>query len=338
LPPSLSRLKAMDPRDVWKHEAYDFTPWLLDNADALAEVMGIDVDLTEAEHAVGGYSLDLVGQDLTNNCVLIIENQLTATDHGHLGQLVTYAAGTEARTVVWMATAFREEHRQAIDFLNSLGAGDVRFFGVEIGVVCIDQSPPAPLFKVVAQPNDWHSTVSTAAKASAQGVTGKGQFYVQFWQRFLERVRTERPGWTNAKKAGASTWLTMPSPFKGGAVNYSVSFALGGKLRNELYIGSADPDANLAMFEALHQHKTEVEAAFGGPLSWEDLPGKKACRVAIYGEGDVAQVEEHDAYVDWFITTGTKLRHALEPFASAAAESSAAKLVVPVVPNDELVP
>jgi hypothetical protein len=100
----LSRLRPLDPREVWVHEAHDFTPWLLANADALADVLGIDMELTAVEHPVGTFSLDLVGRDLTNSCVLMVENQLTATDHGHLGQLVTYAAGNEARTIVWMAT------------------------------------------------------------------------------------------------------------------------------------------------------------------------------------------------------------------------------------------
>ena len=117
----LGRLQSMDPRDVWRHEAHDFTPWLLENADVLSDALGIDLELSAAEHPVGGFNLDLVGRDLTNNCVLIVENQLSTTDHGHLGQLVTYAAGTDARTIVWISPSFREEHRQALDFLNDMG-------------------------------------------------------------------------------------------------------------------------------------------------------------------------------------------------------------------------
>jgi hypothetical protein len=112
----LGKLTTVDPREVWQHEAHHFTPWLLANADELGATLGIDIELQAAEHAVGGFWLDLLGRDLTNNCVLIVENQLTATDHGHLGQLVTYAAGTEAATIVWMATEFREEHRAAERF------------------------------------------------------------------------------------------------------------------------------------------------------------------------------------------------------------------------------
>src|ERR1019366_897302 len=96
----LGRLEVLDPRDVWMHEAHDFTPWLLENEDALAAVLGIDLELSAAEYPVGGFALDLIGRDLTNNCVLIVENQLTVTDHSHLGQVLTNAAGTDARTVV----------------------------------------------------------------------------------------------------------------------------------------------------------------------------------------------------------------------------------------------
>ena len=210
----LGRLEPLDPRSVWPHEAHHFTPWLLSNADALASALEIDVELSAAEHPVGGFSLDLVGRDVTNNCVLIVENQLTSTDHGHLGQLLTYAAGTDARTVVWMATSFREEHRQALDFLNRLGGDDVRFFGVEIGVVRIGTSPAAPLFRLRAQPNDWHTEVAAAAKTTSQQA-GKAPLYQLFWARFLERVKVERPGWTGAQKAQTVNWLPMPCPFTG---------------------------------------------------------------------------------------------------------------------------
>jgi hypothetical protein len=131
----LSKLVPLDPREVWPNEAHDYTPWLLANADALAEVLGIDIELTENEHPVGGFALDLLGTDLTNDCVLVVENQLTQSDHTHLGQIVTYSAGTDAKTIVWMATSFREEHRQALDWLNAVTEGNARFFGVEIGAV-----------------------------------------------------------------------------------------------------------------------------------------------------------------------------------------------------------
>jgi hypothetical protein len=68
----LGRLERIDPRLVWPHEAHDMTPWLLNNADVLSDVLGIDLELSAAEHPVGAFSLDLIGRDLTHDCVLIV--------------------------------------------------------------------------------------------------------------------------------------------------------------------------------------------------------------------------------------------------------------------------
>ncbi len=305
----LSKLVPVDPRKVWPNEAHDYTPWLLANADALAEVLGIDIELTTNEYPVGGFALDLIGRDVTNDCVLVVENQLAGTDHSHLGQIVTYAAGTDAATVVWMATAFREEHRQALDWLNELAQGNARFFGIEIGAVKIADSPPAPLFKLRAQPNDWHSQVATATKSSAQ-LSGKAPFYVQFWTRFLERVHAEHPTWTNAQKPGPNNWLSMPCPLKGGS-GFSVGFAWKGRLRSEFYIDFLDAGRVAQVFEFLSSQRDDIESEYGGPLVWEELPSSRASRIADYADGDVVNVDQHDAYIDWFFDSGTRLRNAL---------------------------
>lgn len=310
----LSRLKELDPREVWPNEASDFTPWLADNADALADALGLDIELTAMEHPVGPFALDIIGRDLTNDCVLIVENQLTPTDHVHLGQIVTYAANTEAATIVWMAPSFREEHRQAIVFLNDLGGDKARFFGVEIGVGRIDESAPAPLFKLAAQPNEFHAQAVSAAKSSSQDATGKGALYLAFWERCLERFHEERPQWTRARKAQADNWFSMPSPFKGMNV-YSISFPTGGRLRSELYLDALDPDEVVALYSSLEDHRSDIEAIYGSELSWEPLPGRRASRIAAYANGEVANVAAHPNYVEWFIDSGTRLRSALDPYA-----------------------
>jgi hypothetical protein len=314
----LGKLITVDPREVWKHEAHDFTPWLLDNAEALAEAIGIDLELHAAEHPVGGFSLDLIGRDLTNNCVLMVENQLAPTDHGHLGQVLTYAAGTEAGTVVWIATTFREEHRLALDFLNGLAGEQVRFFGIELSTVRIGTSPPAPLFRLRAQPNDWHAQVAAAARSGS--LSGRASLYQTFWARFLERIHTERPNWTKAQKPQTANWISMPCPFKG-SCNYGVAFASDRRIKTELYIDFPDGERALALYHALEDQRHQIESAFGGPLSWEELPNRRACRIAVYGQGDVGNTDEFDAYIDWFIDTGTKLRSAIDPHADVLVNS-----------------
>jgi hypothetical protein len=310
----LGRLTAVDPRVVWPHEAHDFTPWLLAHADALADVLGIDLELTANEHPVGGFALDLIGTDVTNKCVLIVENQLTVTDHVHLGQLLTYAAGTDAATIVWIAVSFREEHRQVVDWLNSLTGAGARFFGIEIGAVRIGDSPVAPTFTLRAQPNDWHARLSAIAK-SGLPASAKGQLYREFWGKFLQCVHAERPAWTRAKVPTTDNWMVMPSPVKGGVNGFNFP---PGQLRAELYIDTGDGEANSRIFDTLHAHKTAIEESFGEPLQWEPLPNRKASRIAVYSAGDVTHQDAHADYIDWFIQSSTRLREALAPYAPAA--------------------
>jgi len=310
----LGKLTRVDPRSVWKHEAHDFTPWLLDNADGLADVLGIDLELTVNEHPVGAYSLDLLGNDLTNDCVLIVENQLAATDHSHLGQLLTYAAGTDAATVVWIATSFREEHRQALDWLNNLAGENARFFGIEIQTVQIANSPVAPTFVLRAQPNDWHASLSAAAKSTAKA-SRKGQLYKGFWAAFLDAVHAQKPLWTKAKVPTDANWMTMPSPIKGAVMG--VNFTQNSEIRTELYIDTGAGDLNAHVFNELKKWQAEIEQAFGEALSWEDLPGKRACRLAAYAPGSVIETEAHGQYIEWFIDAGTRLRAGLSTCAAA---------------------
>lgn len=104
-------------------------------------------------------------------------------------------------------------------------------------------------------------------------------------------------------------WTTQPAPIKG--THYLLVFPAGGRLRHELYIDSTDADRNAEIFQALREHRAAIEEAYGQPLEWEELPGRKACRVADYGEGDVTQTERHDEYIDWFLDAGERFRRAM---------------------------
>lgn len=153
----LSRLRRVDEREVWRHEAEDFTPWLAkpENLEFLGETLGMKLKLEDTEVGVGGYTADILAFDTTDNSRVVIENQLERTDHGHLGQILTYAAGLHALKVVWVAKQFTDEHRAALEWLNENTRENIRFFGLEIEVWRIGDSPAAPKFNIVAKPNDW---------------------------------------------------------------------------------------------------------------------------------------------------------------------------------------
>lgn len=305
--PELGRLESVDPRGVWVHEARDFTPWLLSNGDRLGESLGIDLEFERSEHPVGGFALDLIGRDLTNDAVLIVENQLGSTDHGHLGQVLTYAAGTGASTIVWITTGFREEHRQALEWLNEQTREDIRFFGVELRVVRIGESVPAPLLDAVVKPNDWQKVVRGTARAQALG--GKATYYERFWGRYIERVQREHPGWTNARRVGRESWMSQPSGVPGTFI--SVCFGAGGKLRHELYIDAGDAAQNEEVFEDLLSRRNVLEEAYGRRLDFQRLEGRRACRIADHGVGDVTDEGRHDEFINWFFDAGARLRRAL---------------------------
>jgi hypothetical protein len=150
--------------------------------------------------------------------------------------------------------------------------------------------------------------VRTATKAGA--VSGKGALYVQFWERFIERVHAEHPDWTKAKAVGPYNWFEMKGPIKGSLINSS--FAQGDRLRHELYIDTGDGDRNDLVFGALRNQQSEIESVYGQPLEWEELPSRRACRIAEYEDGcPVADIERWDEYLAWFLDAGTRLRAAL---------------------------
>ena len=150
----------------WDHEAHDFTPWLAENLDLLGEELGLALRIREREAAVGRYSLDLLLEDAQGRTV-IVENQFGQTDHDHLGKLLTYCAGTEADVVVWLSESLTDEHAAALEWLNENTVAGVGFFGVELGLLKIDDSKPAPHFRVVVQPNEWKKRARPEPQAAA---------------------------------------------------------------------------------------------------------------------------------------------------------------------------
>lgn len=305
----LGRLASVALREVWVHEALDFTPWMLANADALSEALDMELELDEAEHAVGGFSLDLIGTDRRSNELVIIENQLEMTDHSHLGQLLTYAGGTDPTNIVWVAAAFREEHRSALEWLNQRTDTTTRFFGVEVTAVRIDDSRPAPLFNVVVKPNDWGKNVRTRAQAAEGAASERNLRYAAFWEQYLKAMTDARLTWTRANRAPTQNWLNTTSDTPG--VEYTVSFSRQG-LRSEIYFGDSNEDVNSARLASMLEQREAIERAYGGPLSFAPLDGRKACRIEDVRDGDVSRANEWPAYIDWFMQSQRRLRAAID--------------------------
>jgi hypothetical protein len=200
--PTIGRLVRVDLREVWKHEAHDFTQWLVDpeNLELLSEAVGIELDDPHAEVGVGPYRVDILARDVMTDRPVVIENQMESTDHKHLGQLLTYAAGHDAETAIWVAKRATDEHKSAIEWLNEHTTADVSFFLVEAQAWRIDDSVPAPVFEIIARPNNW-------ARAQKQASSEAKNDYEPEIQAFYERLR-ER-GTATAKNI--KQWGTAPA-------------------------------------------------------------------------------------------------------------------------------
>jgi hypothetical protein len=288
----LGKLQRVELRNVWRHEAIDFTPWLMEHIDMVGEVLGLDLEVLSREQSVGDFAVDILVRDLGRNKLVVIENQLEETDHSHLGQLITYAAGLEAGVVIWVSSRIREEHRQALDWLNRGDGASTEYFGLVVELLQIDGSKPAVNLRVVVSPNDWSRR--TIRAASTQESSGKYALYQQFFQRLIDDLR-EKHRFTNARVGQAQNWYSFSTGTRG--FQYSVSFAAGGRLRAEIYIDFGESSKNLAALEAFQAERPTLEEAFGEPLEWEPLENKRACRIAVYRQGTIedstASLEEY---------------------------------------------
>ncbi len=289
-------LRRVNPRDIWPHEAADFTPWLADQIAELGKAIGIELELHEREAAVGDFSLDLLAEDLGTGRKVIIENQLEPTDHDHLGKLLTYASGFDAGVVIWVAREIREEHRQALDWLNQRTDSATHFFGVVVEVLQIDESRPAYNFKPVVSPNEWQKSKRSegAGRSSA-----KADAYRQFFQTLIDELR-EKHNFTNARAGQPQSWYSFSSGIPG--ISYGASFAQGERARVEVYIDRGDAVGNKRLFDRVHQSKDVIEGEVGEKLYWERLDDKRASRVAVYRTSSINDSSDSlDGIRTWMI-------------------------------------
>ena len=290
-------LKRLNLREIWPKEALDFTPWLADNIQALGEALGLQLELEQREANVGDFSLDLLAKDLLRDHTVVIENQLTQTDHDHLGKLLTYAAGYDAAVIVWLSEVIREEHRQALDWLNQRTDPDTEFFGVVVEVIQIDDSAPAYNFKTVVFPNEWQKRKRTTATSA---VTPRGEAYRAYFQKLIDELR-ETHKFTGARAGQPQSWYTFSSGHRG--IVYGHSFAQGGRVRTEVYLDSGDAERNKRLFDLLKGEQIAIESECGESLEWERLDERRASRIAVYRDGAIDGTDaELDEIRAWAIT------------------------------------
>lgn len=269
---SIGKLEKVPLRDLWKHEERGFSAWLRDNLETLAEVLGMRLSDPQAEVQVGPFQADLIAED-ENGTRVVIENQLEATDHEHLGKLVTYLTNLDAKTAIWISKSARPEHVNAVTWLNETTAQDVSFYLVQLEAYRIGDSSPAPLFTVIVAPSPESKAFGDQKKELAE----RHILRHRFWEGLLARAKERGLALHSARSPSREMWISAGSGRSGIIFSYVIWMQEDSAV--ELYIDTGDRDENKAVFDALAAKKGEIERAFGGPLSWERLDDKRAARI-----------------------------------------------------------
>jgi hypothetical protein len=293
----LGKLKKVPLRDIWVHEASSFTKWLSEeeNLALLGDELDIDVALVEREASIGKFNVDILAEDPLSNKKIVIENQLEQTDHGHLGKLITYASGADAAYVVWVVASERDEHKRAVDWLNEHTDDEVSFFLVRIELWQIGDSPPAPKFVVVSQPNDWAKAAKHSTETSSH-MSNVKLLQQEFWERMCAQGSEEGTS-LKLRKPRAQHWYDISS----GSARWHISLTLNSqsdRMACAVYIAN-----DKSLYMAFESHKDEIEKNVGSPLEWMELADKKASRIRLSVPCDLSNEASWPKYFSWLLET-----------------------------------
>ncbi len=298
----LGRMQKVPLRDVWDYEHEDFTPWLAreENIHLLGETLGIDLEVEARERSVGPFRADILCKDTAEKegRWVLIENQLEKTDHSHLGQLLTYASGLQAVTIIWIAERFAEEHRATLDWLNEITDSRFNFFGLEIELWQIGDSPIAPKFNIVSKPNDWAKTVAqSASRVQAGELSETRTIYLEFWESF-NLVVEERRSLIRKPKPAPNHWTT----FSIGRTDFQLVAAVSRREKwIEVHLSLTGPEAK-RRFKLLQVRKDEIEARIGTQLEWREQPAAKESAIMLERTGvDILDRNSWPELQNWLV-------------------------------------
>ena len=304
---ALGRLRKIELRDIWATEAQDFTPWLAseENLTLLGEALDLELELKGQEVSVGPFRADILCANLDDGSDVLVENQLERTDHTHLGQLMTYAAGLHTATIVWVAADFQDDHRAALDWLNEITDERFRFFGLEIELWKIGASPAAPKFNIVSKPNDWSRAAARAV--SNADLPERKVKYQKFWQGFVAHL--------NAADSGIKPQAPRPQHW----MNFSIGrsgFQLMARLslqRQELGVGLETKMDGKDAFDGFYEQRESIGASLGFEPEWQRLDGKKMTRVGLSDNFDVTDEAQWASCYEWLEDKLNRLNQTFRP-------------------------
>ncbi len=288
----LIKQKQINPRKMWPNEAQNFTPWLADNISELGEKIGMELEVVGQEVSVGPYSADILAKDINTDAYIVIENQLEKTNHDHLGKSITYASALNAKTIVWIATDFTEEHKKALDWLNDNTNEDLAFWGIQLELWQISEETASMRLNIVSTPSTNVKTI----KSKTNNESESRSIQLAFWTKFREKLQ-------NTRKIPT---LQSPQPHYWYDVRIGRSDILLSNICNtqknvvgvRLYIRNKVVDV---YYPALLAKKEEINKALGCKPEWDANPTAKDKTIAISFSTDLTNPEKVEEALDWLV-------------------------------------
>ena len=305
----LGRLQQIDDlREIWRTEARDFTPWLAeeDNLALLGDAIGLDLELESTEKDVGPFRADILCKETGTDHWVLIENQTERTDHTHLGQILTYAAGLNAVTIVWIARQFSDEHRATLDWLNDVTGDAVSFFGLEIELWRIGDSPIAPKFNIVSKPNEW---TKGGGGPGAGDLTPSKKLQLEYWTAF-RRMALDRGTFLGVRKPLVQPWTVFSLGRSG--FQLVAFFSLRSRcIGVGIELKGDDRDAH---YHLLLAERASIEAEIDVALRWEHRPKYKSNKVFLLKtKVDSADRSDWPQQHAWLVAVAEKFHQAFRP-------------------------
>ncbi|OJU88187.1 hypothetical protein BGO17_04430 [Candidatus Saccharibacteria bacterium 49-20] len=297
---NLGTLQQVPLREIWKHEEYDFSSWLSlpENLALLSETIGIEIIEPQTERVVGSFSADIIAEEDGTGRKILIENQLEASNHDHLGKLFTYGSGLDSEIIIWIVKTARQEHEQAINWLNEHTDEKINIFLIEIEAWRIGDSAPAPRFNVIAKPNDWAKLVKQAGERTLSD-------YKLLQQKFWEHLNDlDDKATLGNRKARPRHWHDVSIGSSKAHLSLTIN-KTNETITCDLYIPHDD---DKKIFDRLRAQQADIEAAIGLPLEWMRLEGKRATRIRTSIPGSIEGTTDWDEQALWLINTAAVFR------------------------------
>lgn len=304
----IGRLSRVPLRQVWKHEALDFTRWLQENLDVLNEHLDIQLVSAEREQSTGSFNVDLLAEDDQGRTV-VVENQLERTDHDHLGKLITYLAAFDADAAIWIASEPRAEHVKAVSWLNDSSPASFYLFRVE--AVQIGQSPPAPLITPIVGPTVEGKRVASQKKEKSEVENARHAY----WTALLETAAASSAIFSGVS-AGRGPYVQTGAGATGLSYSYWVN-KTDARIQFWIDRGKDMSDINSSLFQQLMAHRAEIERVAGAELTWDPMPDARSAKVVRElpgAPGYVADSEEWAKQMPKVVEAMERFHQALDPF------------------------